>query len=148
MASIIICHRHYLLNSSIDMAWMWISGTVVLVSTLHRREGIAQQQDSSCFASGFCTRHDGQTIGQLTGEFVDGQTIGQLTGEFVDGQTIGQLTGEFVNGQTIIGQLTGEFVDGQTIGQLTGDRQTIGHLTGEFVPSNPNSTMECRITSS
>ena len=38
---------------------------------------------------------DGQTIGQLTGEFVDGQTIGQLTGEFVDGQTIGQLTGEF-----------------------------------------------------
>ena len=35
MASIIICHRHYLLNSSIDMAWMWIAGTV-LVSTLHR----------------------------------------------------------------------------------------------------------------
>ena len=29
---------------------------------------------------------DGQTIGQLTGEFVDGQTICQLTGEFVDGQ--------------------------------------------------------------
>ena len=38
---------------------------------------------------------DGQTMG-------DGQTIGQLTGEFVDGQTIGQLTGEFVDGQTIL----------------------------------------------
>jgi hypothetical protein len=59
----------------------------------------------------------GQTIGQITGEFVDGQTIGHLNGEFVDGQTIGHLTGEFVDGQTI-GHLIGEFVDGQTIGHL------------------------------
>ena len=36
---------------------------------------------------------DGQTMG-------DGQTIGQLTSEFVDGQTISQLTGEFVDEQT------------------------------------------------
>jgi hypothetical protein len=105
-------------------------------------------------------RTDNGKTHSRTREILDG--IVQLTGEFVNGQTIGQLTGDFVRRTdnwsthwricTTDGQLVNSLAnsyDGQTIGQLSlanlYDRQTICQLTGKFVRRTDNWSTHWRI---
>ena len=84
-------------------------------------------------------RTDNGKTHSRTHEILDG--IVQLTGEFVNGQTIGQLTGDFVrrtdNWSTHWRICT---TDGQLVNSLANsyDGQTIGQLTGEFVRRTDN----------